>query len=89
MVGAGFRWMGQLPHLCRRCHHLTLVDGGPVPEDWSSDLTLEEPAGRCSKCRRRAEPWPELDEEFQPITPAECPKCEKNSVRFEYYGIWD
>lgn len=80
--------MGQLPFLCRRCRHLTLVEG-PVIEDWTLDLKVEEPAGRCSKCRRRAEPWPELDDAFEPILPAECPKCAKKSVRFEYYGIWD
>lgn len=88
MVGGGFRWLGHLPHLCRRCRHLTLVDGGPVPRDWDA-VPENESVGRCSKCRRPAEPWPELNQDYEPNTPAECPRCQNKSVRFEYYGLWD
>lgn len=80
MVGGGLHWIGHLPHLCRDCRHLTLVNGGSV---------VEETVGRCSKCRRKAEPWPEVDDKYEPVTPAECPKCAKQSVRFEYFGLWD
>lgn len=87
MLGAGLRWMGEKPHLCRRCRHLTLVDGGPVGEALDSDLP--ERKGRCSKCRRLAEPWPVYDDHFEPVTPAECPRCQKLSVQCLPLGIWD